>query len=32
MTKVALFREDADAEGMTFRAMTARTQAMGRTA
>jgi hypothetical protein len=32
MTNVALFREDADAEGMAFRAMTARNQAMGRTA
>jgi hypothetical protein len=32
MTKVALFREDAGAEEMAFRAVTVRHQAMGRTA
>ncbi len=32
MTKVALFREGAGAEGMAFRAVTVRNQAMGRTA
>ncbi len=32
MTRVALFREDAGAEGMAFRAVTVRNQAMGRTA
>ena len=32
MTKVAMFREDAGAEGMPFRAVTVHNQAMGRTA
>src|SRR5262249_39273050 len=32
MTKIAVFREDAGAEEMAFRAVTRRNQAMGRTA
>lgn len=32
MTRVAVFREDSGAEGMAFRAVTARNQGMGRTA
>jgi hypothetical protein len=32
MTKIAVFRENAGVEGMSFRAVTVRNQAMGRTA